>query len=39
MEWRIPWVSSANTDFSFDLGASFTEEQVREQRPPEDQLW
>jgi predicted dithiol-disulfide oxidoreductase (DUF899 family) len=27
--WRIPWVSSAETDFSFDLGASYTEEQVR----------
>jgi predicted dithiol-disulfide oxidoreductase (DUF899 family) len=38
MGWSIPWVSSANTDFSFDFGASFTEEQVREQMPPEDQL-
>ena len=27
--WHIPWVSSAETDFSFDLGASYTEEQVR----------
>jgi predicted dithiol-disulfide oxidoreductase (DUF899 family) len=27
--WRIPWVSSAESDFSFDLGASYTEEQVR----------
>jgi predicted dithiol-disulfide oxidoreductase (DUF899 family) len=31
MGWSIPWVSSANYDFSFDLGASYTEEQVREQ--------
>jgi predicted dithiol-disulfide oxidoreductase (DUF899 family) len=34
MGWRIPWVSSANTDFSFDLGSSLTEEQVREQIVP-----
>jgi predicted dithiol-disulfide oxidoreductase (DUF899 family) len=38
MGWSIPWVSSANTDFNFDFGASFTEEQVREQMPPEDEL-
>jgi predicted dithiol-disulfide oxidoreductase (DUF899 family) len=38
MGWSIPWVSSANTDFSFDMGASFAEEQVREQMPPEDEL-
>ena len=25
----IPWVSSANTDFNFDFGASYTQEQVR----------
>jgi predicted dithiol-disulfide oxidoreductase (DUF899 family) len=31
MGWSFPWVSSANTDFSFDVGASVTEEQVREQ--------
>jgi predicted dithiol-disulfide oxidoreductase (DUF899 family) len=31
MGWSIPWVSSANNDFSFDLGASYSEEQVREQ--------
>jgi predicted dithiol-disulfide oxidoreductase (DUF899 family) len=31
MGWSIPWVSSANTDFSIDVGASYTEEQVREQ--------
>ena len=29
MGWSIPWVSSANTDFSFDFGASYPEEQVR----------
>jgi predicted dithiol-disulfide oxidoreductase (DUF899 family) len=33
MGWSIPWVSSANTDFSFDVGASITEEQVRENLP------
>jgi predicted dithiol-disulfide oxidoreductase (DUF899 family) len=31
MGWSIPWVSSANNDFSLDLGASHAEEQVREQ--------
>ena len=29
MGWGLPWVSSANTDFNFDFGASYTEEQVR----------
>ncbi len=29
MGWAIPWVSAANTSFSFDLGASYTPEQVR----------
>jgi predicted dithiol-disulfide oxidoreductase (DUF899 family) len=29
MGWSLPWVSSANTDFNFDLGASYTLEQVR----------
>ena len=38
MGWSIPWVSSANTDFSFDLGASNPVEQVRQQMPPEDEL-
>jgi predicted dithiol-disulfide oxidoreductase (DUF899 family) len=38
MGWSIPWASSANSDFSFDLGASAHVEQVREQMPPEDQL-
>ena len=30
MGWSIPWVSAANTDFTFDLGFSYTPEQVRE---------
>jgi predicted dithiol-disulfide oxidoreductase (DUF899 family) len=30
MGWRFPWVSSAHTDFNFDLGFSYTEEQARE---------
>lgn len=25
----MPWASSANSDFNFDFGASYTEEQVR----------
>ena len=29
MGWNLPWVSSANTDFNFDFGASYTEKQVR----------
>ena len=29
MGWHLPWVSAANTDFSFDFGASATEEQAR----------
>jgi predicted dithiol-disulfide oxidoreductase (DUF899 family) len=28
MGWSLPWVSSANTDFNFDFGASSTQEQV-----------
>jgi predicted dithiol-disulfide oxidoreductase (DUF899 family) len=28
--WRFPWVSSAHSDFNFDLGFSQTEEQSRE---------
>src|SRR3954469_10790355 len=35
MGWSIPWVSSANNDFSFDVGASLPVEQVRENMPPE----
>ena len=31
MGWSIPWASSANSDFNFDLCASSTEEQLREQ--------
>jgi predicted dithiol-disulfide oxidoreductase (DUF899 family) len=31
MGWRVPWASSANSDFNLDLGASSTEEQMREQ--------
>jgi predicted dithiol-disulfide oxidoreductase (DUF899 family) len=30
MGWNFPWVSSAPTDFNFDLGFSQTEEQSRE---------
>lgn len=30
MGWRIPWVSTANTDFNYDQGASYPAEQVRE---------
>jgi predicted dithiol-disulfide oxidoreductase (DUF899 family) len=30
MGWQMPWVSSAETDFNFDLGYSRTEEQTRE---------
>ena len=29
MGWRLPWVSAADSDFNFDFGASYTEEQVR----------
>jgi predicted dithiol-disulfide oxidoreductase (DUF899 family) len=31
MGWSVPWASSANSEFNFDLGASSTEEQMREQ--------
>ena len=30
MGWSVPWVSSAPTDFNFDLGFSHTEEEGRE---------
>jgi len=33
MGWNIPWVSAANTDFNYDIGASITEEQLREAMP------
>lgn len=38
MGWRIPWVSAANTDFNFDYGASYTDEQVRGWNLSEDSL-
>ena len=31
MGWTFPWASSAGGDFNFDLNASFTEEQQREE--------
>jgi predicted dithiol-disulfide oxidoreductase (DUF899 family) len=34
MGWSLPWVSSANTDFNVDFGASATQEQVRGITPP-----
>lgn len=30
MGWTFPWVSSANNDFNFDFGVSFTKEQIAE---------
>jgi len=30
MGWSFPWVSSADSDFNFDFGVSYTDEQVRE---------
>jgi predicted dithiol-disulfide oxidoreductase (DUF899 family) len=33
MGWNIAWVSAANTDFNHDIGASTTEEQLREAMP------
>jgi predicted dithiol-disulfide oxidoreductase (DUF899 family) len=30
MGWSLPWVSTAHTDFNFDLGFSHTQEQGRE---------
>jgi predicted dithiol-disulfide oxidoreductase (DUF899 family) len=38
MGWSIPWASSANNDFSYDVGASIPVEQVRESMPPESEL-
>ena len=29
MGWQFPWVSSQGSDFNFDFGASFTDEQLR----------
>ena len=34
MGWTIPWFSSANSGFSFDMGASIPVEQMRENMPP-----
>jgi predicted dithiol-disulfide oxidoreductase (DUF899 family) len=34
MGWNMPWVSSAGSDFNFDLGHSRTEEQTREAIAP-----
>jgi predicted dithiol-disulfide oxidoreductase (DUF899 family) len=36
MGWSFPWVSSGNTDFNFDFGGSFTEQEVREIMPPDE---
>ncbi len=30
MGWKFPWVSSEGSDFNYDFGVSFTEEQVAE---------
>jgi predicted dithiol-disulfide oxidoreductase (DUF899 family) len=30
MGWSFPWVSTARTDFNFDLGFSYTEDQARQ---------
>src|SRR5215210_2757418 len=34
MGWSFPWVSSAGSDFNFDFGVSYTDEQVREHMGP-----
>jgi predicted dithiol-disulfide oxidoreductase (DUF899 family) len=34
MGWNMPWVSSAGSDFNFDLGYSRTEDQTREAFEP-----
>jgi len=34
MGWSFPWVSSADSDFNFDFGVSYTEQQVREGMGP-----
>jgi predicted dithiol-disulfide oxidoreductase (DUF899 family) len=34
MGWSFPWVSSADSDFNFDFGVSYTDEQVREHIGP-----
>ena len=35
MGWSVPWVSSAHTDFNYEIGFSHTEEQTREAVPPD----
>jgi predicted dithiol-disulfide oxidoreductase (DUF899 family) len=37
MGWSFPWVSSGNTDFSFDFGGAMRDEQVQEQFAPIEQ--
>ena len=32
MGWRFPWVSSLGSDFKYDFGAAFTDEQQRKRR-------
>ena len=34
MGWRFPWVSSAESDFNFDFGVSYTDRQLREHMGP-----
>jgi predicted dithiol-disulfide oxidoreductase (DUF899 family) len=34
MGWSFPWVSSADSDFNFDFGVSYTDDQVRERMGP-----
>jgi predicted dithiol-disulfide oxidoreductase (DUF899 family) len=34
MGWSFPWVSSAESDFNFDFGVSYTAEQLHEQMGP-----
>ncbi len=34
MGWVFPWVSSADSDFNFDFGVSYSHEQVREHMGP-----
>ncbi len=34
MGWSIPWISTAHTDFNFDLGFSSSEEQTRDSVEP-----
>jgi predicted dithiol-disulfide oxidoreductase (DUF899 family) len=38
MGWTIPWFSSADGDFSLDMGASFPVEQMRANMPPVSEL-